>query len=130
MHQDGSRKCFGTLIGHGGLPAGAPVSLGVVVISSTFGARTKSTAGVALLPATRKNSADVAAVNVASVAAGAYEEEHLAATTTELDDIERATNWTRAGPAATLASLFCVFLTQVTALRPRAPTAASSFSPS
>ena len=121
---------MGTLIGHGRLPPRSTGLLGLVVISPTLGALAKSPAGVALLPAPRQNPADVLAIGVASVAAGADEEEAIATTTAALDDIEGAANWTQAGPGATLAWLLCVCWTQVTALRPLDRTAASSFSPS
>lgn len=122
-HQDVGRNFRGSLTSH----AGASDPLGVPVIGASFGALAVAASGCGLLPTTRLAAADVAAVGVVSVATGAHEEDAGAATTTKL---KTASNWTRAEVGATLTRLFCVLLTQATALRPPVPAGGLFSSPS
>ena len=118
------------MIGHAGLPPSPPLTLGASVFLSPFGALAVGPVGRMQLAATGDHAALVAAVGLTTVAAGAHAEEATTAMTTKLERFQRATNWTSAKADATLVLLFCVLLTQGTALRLSVPAGASSFSPS
>lgn len=104
--------------------------LGASVFLSPFGALAVGPVGRMQLTATGHHAALIAAVGLTAVAAGAHAKEAATATTTKLQELKRATNWTSVKAEATLVLLFCVLLTQGTALRPSVPAGASSFSPS
>ena len=97
------------------------------MIGASFGALAVAASGCHLLQTADLNAAGIPAIGVVSVAAGAHEEDAAAATTTKL---KAASNWTWAEPGATLTRLFCVVLTQGTALMPPGPAGGIFSSPS
>ena len=121
---------MGTMTGHAGLPTGPALALIGAVLLAAFCAFAVATVSGLSLETTRLNAAGVPAVGVAAKAGSTDEKDTRAATTTELEEVKGAANWTSAETGVTLALLLCVLLTQVTVLRPRVPAEASSFFPS
>ena len=121
---------MGSMIGHARLLTGPPLALVGVVILASLRAVPVATVSGLQLETTRLQAAVVVAVGLPAKAGGAGEHDSRTATTAKLKDVQAAENWTGAGAGVTLTLLLCVLLTQVTVLRPRGPTEASSFFPS
>ncbi len=115
-HQDVAFDFGGRLIGHGPSFSASPRSLGIAMIGSALRASSEPFARRRQLPPARAKPASVAAVGTAAVAPHAEHEQPAASTTAPLQDKSR---WTCVEPKAMVGWLFCVLLTQLTALRLR-----------